>query len=150
MTMQGTMQSETQARTQLLMRLFLSIGVLPILLAIALVLFSLLSENFFTFNNIANVLRQTSYLTIVALGQVGSHPGYLMRRGTVILADSRARPLPTFNDNGEHELLAIHLLLESLVEYGSAFRRLAKQRRFRRWVGDLGAGGQGEILLPAA
>lgn len=87
--------------------------------------------------------------TIVALGRTGSHPGYLMRRGTVMLADTRFQPLPTFNDNGEHELLAIRLLLESLAQYGPAFRRFAKQRRFRRWVGDLGAGGQGEILLPA-
>jgi formylmethanofuran dehydrogenase subunit C len=85
--------------------------------------------------------------TIVTLGEVGSHPGYLMRRGTVMLADARARPLPTFNDNGEHDLLAIHLLLDSLAQYGPAFRRFAKQRRFRRWLGDLGAGGQGEILV---
>ncbi|GAB2177463.1 ABC transporter permease [Dongia sp. agr-C8] len=70
MTMQQAIPSEQQAKTQLLVRLFLSIGVLPILLVIALVLFSLLSDNFFTFNNIANVLRQTSYLTIVALGQM--------------------------------------------------------------------------------
>ncbi len=70
MTMQQAIPSDQQAKTQLLLRLFLSIGVLPILLLIALVLFSLLSDNFFTFNNIANVLRQTSYLTIVALGQM--------------------------------------------------------------------------------
>jgi ribose/xylose/arabinose/galactoside ABC-type transport system permease subunit len=70
MTMQHAMPSEQQAKTQLLVRLFLSIGVLPILLVVALVLFSFLSDNFFTFNNIANVLRQTSYLTIVALGQM--------------------------------------------------------------------------------
>jgi formylmethanofuran dehydrogenase subunit C len=88
--------------------------------------------------------------TIVVLGQVGSRPGYLLRRGTVMLADARAQPLATFNDNGEHALLAIHLLLESLASYGPAFRRFAKQRRFHRWVGDLGAGGQGEILMPAA
>lgn len=68
--MERTVPNDPQAKSQLLMRLFLSIGVLPILLAIALVLFSLLSDHFFTFNNIANVLRQTSYLTIVALGQM--------------------------------------------------------------------------------
>jgi ribose transport system permease protein len=70
MTMERAVPNDPQAKSQLLMRLFLSIGVLPILLAIALVLFSLLSDHFFTFNNIANVLRQTSYLTIVALGQM--------------------------------------------------------------------------------
>ena len=60
---------------------------------------------------------------------MGSHPGYLMRRGTVMLADARVEPLPTFNDNGVHELLAIRLLLESLSQYGPAFRRFAKQQR---------------------
>src|SRR3569833_1745053 len=68
--MEHAAQRDAQGNAQLLLRLFLGIGVLPILLAIALVLFSLLSENFFTFINIANVLRQTSYLTIVALGQM--------------------------------------------------------------------------------
>mgnify|MGYP001557336666 CR=1 FL=1 len=67
MTMEQAAPRDSQTQSQLLVRLFLSIGVLPILLVVALVLFSLLSDNFFTFNNIANVLRQTSYLTIVAL-----------------------------------------------------------------------------------
>src|SRR4051812_3955432 len=70
MTMEQAVPSEAQNRGRFVVRLFLSIGVLPILLVVALVLFSLLSDNFFTFNNIANVLRQTSYLTIVALGQM--------------------------------------------------------------------------------
>jgi ribose/xylose/arabinose/galactoside ABC-type transport system permease subunit len=70
MTMEQAVPSDPRTRSQLLVRLFLGIGVLPILLVVALILFSLLSDNFFTFNNIANVLRQTSYLTIVALGQM--------------------------------------------------------------------------------
>jgi formylmethanofuran dehydrogenase subunit C len=88
--------------------------------------------------------------TIVALGRVGLHPGYLMRRGTVMLGDAQVEPLPTFNDNGVPELLAIRLLLESLSQYGPAFKRFARQQRFRRWLGDLGCDGQGEILAPAA
>jgi formylmethanofuran dehydrogenase subunit C len=87
--------------------------------------------------------------TIVALGQMASHAGYLMRRGTLMLADASVEPLPTFNDNGVHELLAIRLLLESFSEYGPAFRRFARHQRFRRWLGDLGCGGQGEILVAA-
>ena len=85
--------------------------------------------------------------TIVALGHVGPQPGYLMRRGTIVLADARFEPLPTFNNNGQHDLLAIRLLLESLAQHGSAFRRLAKQRQFQRWLGDLGAEGKGEVLI---
>jgi ribose transport system permease protein len=63
-----TRQAETRNRR--LLRVVLAIGVLPILLAIAIVLFSLLSGNFLSFFNIINILRQTSYLTIVALGQM--------------------------------------------------------------------------------
>jgi formylmethanofuran dehydrogenase subunit C len=88
--------------------------------------------------------------TIVALGSVGPQPGYLMRRGTMVLADTRFEPLPTFNDNGSHELMAIRLLLESLAQYGPAFRRFGRQRRFARWVGDLAASGKGEILVATA
>lgn len=87
--------------------------------------------------------------TVVALGRVGSHPGYLMRRGTLVLADRQTETLPTFNDNGRHDLLAIRLLLESLAPYGSPFRRFARQRQFARWLGDLGAEGKGEILIAA-
>ena len=88
--------------------------------------------------------------TVVALGRAGPHPGHLMRRGTLLLGDARMEPLPTLNDNGVHELLAIRLLLASIAAHGTAFRRFAKQRRFRRWVGDLGADGRGEILVPTA
>jgi hypothetical protein len=42
------------------------------------------------------------------------------------------------------------LLLESLAQYGPAFRGFARQQRFQRWLGDLGCGGQGEILVPTA
>jgi ribose/xylose/arabinose/galactoside ABC-type transport system permease subunit len=49
---------------------FVRVGVLPVLLAIAVVLFAFLSERFVTWNNITNVLRQSSYLTIVAMGQM--------------------------------------------------------------------------------
>jgi len=61
---------QAEARNRRLLRLVLNIGVLPILLLIAIVLFSLMSGNFLSFFNIVNILRQTSYLTIVALGQM--------------------------------------------------------------------------------
>jgi formylmethanofuran dehydrogenase subunit C len=86
--------------------------------------------------------------TLVALGVAGSNPGYLMRRGTVMLGDRRAGLLPTFNHSGDHELLAIRLLLESLARYGPAFKQLARRAgRWSRWLGDLGADGKGEVLV---
>ena len=49
---------------------FVRLGVLPFLLLIAVVVFALMSDNFLTGRNIMNVLRQSTYLTMVALGQM--------------------------------------------------------------------------------
>lgn len=88
--------------------------------------------------------------TMVVLGSVGANLGFLMRRGTLMIADPEVKLLPTFNCNGQHELLAIRLLLDSLAEYGPAFRHFAKCGPFMRWLGDLGAEGKGEILVSSA
>jgi ribose transport system permease protein len=49
---------------------FVRLGVLPFLLLIAVIVFALMSDNFLTGRNIMNVLRQSTYLTMVALGQM--------------------------------------------------------------------------------
>jgi len=64
------MNRQPQGYEQKLVQIFVAVGVLPILLVIAIILFSLMSDYFLSFNNIVNVLRQSSYLTIVALGQM--------------------------------------------------------------------------------
>jgi ribose transport system permease protein len=46
------------------------LGVLPLLLAIAIVVFSLLSPNFLTGQNLLNVARQSTFLAMVAMGQM--------------------------------------------------------------------------------
>jgi ribose/xylose/arabinose/galactoside ABC-type transport system permease subunit len=46
------------------------LGVLPVLLAIAVVIFSLLSPNFLTGQNLLNVARQSTFLAMVAMGQM--------------------------------------------------------------------------------
>lgn len=51
-------------------QLFVRLGVLPILLIIAVIVFASLSENFITGQNLLNVARQTTYLGIVAMGQM--------------------------------------------------------------------------------
>lgn len=53
-----------------LQRLFVRIGVLPFLLVIALVVFTALSSRFLTGENIITVAQQTTYLAIVAMGQM--------------------------------------------------------------------------------
>lgn len=53
-----------------LKRVFVRLGILPFLLLAALVIFTLMSENFLTLRNLTNVLRQSVYLTIVSIGQM--------------------------------------------------------------------------------
>ncbi len=54
----------------ILKRAFVRLGILPFLLLAALVIFTLMSENFLTLRNLTNVLRQSVYLTIVSIGQM--------------------------------------------------------------------------------
>jgi ribose/xylose/arabinose/galactoside ABC-type transport system permease subunit len=49
---------------------FVRLGVLPFLLIIAIIVFSLLSDRYLTANNLMNVARQSTYLTMVAMGQM--------------------------------------------------------------------------------
>lgn len=50
--------------------LFVRMGVLPLLLLAAVLVFASLSDNFVTSQNLLNVARQSTYLTIVAMGQM--------------------------------------------------------------------------------
>ena len=54
----------------LLRAAFLRLGVLPFMLVIAVVVFSLLSDQFLTVQNMVNLLRQSVYLILVSLGQM--------------------------------------------------------------------------------
>src|SRR5215510_6614884 len=73
MTTQSTPQTEhprTPSSSLRLQYLFVRLGVLPFLLLIAIVVFATLSSRFYGWENIKNVLRQSSYLTMVAMGQM--------------------------------------------------------------------------------
>ncbi|GAB3196117.1 ABC transporter permease [Nocardioides hungaricus] len=50
-------------------RVFARVGALPILLAIAIVVFGILSPNFLTVDNLQSALRQNAYIAIVVLAQ---------------------------------------------------------------------------------
>lgn len=85
--------------------------------------------------------------TMVVLGHLGILPGYLMRRGTLLLDQPGSVLPPTFNPGGRHDLLAIRLLLESFSSYGRRFKTFARCGPFSRWLGDLGCDGKGEIFV---
>jgi len=71
-------------------QLFVRLGVLPLLLVSAIILFSLLSSRFYSWPNIVNVGRQTTYLTMVAMGQMLAllTGGFDLSVGTIIAVTS--------------------------------------------------------------
>ena len=66
----ATAKAVAERGGHLLKVLFVKLGVLPFLLIIALIVFTLMSDNFLTGRNLMNVLRQSVYLTIVSMGQM--------------------------------------------------------------------------------
>lgn len=67
------MSTATETRFPLLRivrTIFIRVGVLPFLLAAALVVFSLMSQAFLTTQNLLNVGRQSVYLILVSMGQM--------------------------------------------------------------------------------
>ena len=58
------------AVTDAVRTLFLKVGVLPFFLVAALIVFSLVSGNFLSVQNLTNVARQSVYLILVSLGQM--------------------------------------------------------------------------------
>lgn len=74
----------------LLKKIFFRINILPILLLLSIIIFTFLSENFLTFRNITNVLRQSSYLAIVSMGQMLAllTGGFDLSVGTIVAVTS--------------------------------------------------------------
>lgn len=86
--------------------------------------------------------------TIAVFGRAGPCAGYAMRRGSLLCADAPQPMLATFNDCGVFELGFLSLLLREWDRSGAPFDRWsARLPRVQRWVGDIGAGGKGEILV---
>ena len=85
--------------------------------------------------------------TVICFGGTGARPGYLMKRGTIILGKGPVEVTPTFMDSGVHELVAMRLiarwLIDERIEGGSLLAYT-----MRRLVGDTAVLGKGEILVP--
>jgi ribose transport system permease protein len=69
---------------------FVRLGVLPFLLILAIVIFALMSGNFLTVNNLLNVARQSTYLAMVAMGQMLAllTGGFDLSVGTILAVTS--------------------------------------------------------------
>jgi formylmethanofuran dehydrogenase subunit C len=84
--------------------------------------------------------------TIAVLGKAGNLTGFGMKRGTLLLSGIPDLPA-TFNDCGAHDLNYLLLLIKSWQTLDSRFAKLAPRARAHRYMGDLGCGGKGEILI---
>ena len=78
------------SKSGFLKRWFVRLGVLPFLLLIAVMVFGLISDNFLSTRNLMNVMRQTSYLTLVAVGQMFAliTGGFDLSVGTIVALTS--------------------------------------------------------------
>ncbi|PTW62865.1 monosaccharide ABC transporter membrane protein (CUT2 family) [Breoghania corrubedonensis] len=84
------MKPKTGDLADLPKKLFVKLGILPFLLVIAIIVFAAMSDNFLTVRNLTNVLRQSVYLTIVAMGQMFAllTGGFDLSVGTVVALSS--------------------------------------------------------------
>jgi len=75
---------------ELIKRGFARLGVLPLLLLLAVVIFTWISDNFLTSRNLMNVGRQSTYLVIVSLGQMLAllTGGFDLSLGTIVAITS--------------------------------------------------------------
>lgn len=88
---------------------------------------------------------------ILVLGKTGANTGCGMKRGTLILTKTPHQLPATFNDSGVHELLFLRLLLRELGPMDPRLPPLADAfARVHRYVGDIGSGGKGEVLIRAS
>ena len=73
-----------------LLKVFLRVGVLPFLLVAAVVVFSVLSDQFLTTQNLINLVRQSVYLILVSMGQMLALAtgGFDLSVGTIVALTS--------------------------------------------------------------
>jgi formylmethanofuran dehydrogenase subunit C len=85
--------------------------------------------------------------TIAIGGRAGAHVGYGMRRGSVVFAQAGGLPQvsDTFVAAGAEAAVIWQLLARDLAAHGGPFAEL-RSRTIRRHLGDVAAGGKGELI----
>jgi formylmethanofuran dehydrogenase subunit C len=84
--------------------------------------------------------------TIAIGGRAGAHVGYGMRRGSVVFAGRAPVPESTFVPAIAEANVFWQLLARDLARHGGVFAELPA-RRIERHLGDLSAGGKGELIF---
>lgn len=86
--------------------------------------------------------------TIAVAGTIGAHPAYGMRRGTLLAVGAAPVVPATFVGNNVDIGVFWQLVSRDLARHGGAFATLPR-RCPSRYLGDLAAGGKGELLVVA-
>ncbi len=70
--------------------IFVKMGVLPLLLVVSVAIFAAISDNFLTVKNFVNVIRQSSFLILVSMGQMFAllTGGFDLSVGTIVAFSS--------------------------------------------------------------
>ena len=84
--------------------------------------------------------------TIALAGRAGAHVGYGMRRGSIVFAGAAPQVAATFVPAVAGAPVFWQLLSRDLARHGGAFASLAA-RGFDRHLGDVAAGGKGELIV---
>jgi formylmethanofuran dehydrogenase subunit C len=84
--------------------------------------------------------------TLALGGGCGSHPGWGMRRGSLVFAGEAPPPPPSFVPVPSEAPVIWQLLARDLAAFGGRFEGLPL-RAPSRWAGDLAVQGLGEWLL---
>ncbi len=84
--------------------------------------------------------------TIAIAGRAGAHVGYGMRRGSVVFAGAAPDFSTTFVPALAEAAVFWQLLARDLARHGGPWATLP-QRRIERQLGDLAAGGKGELIV---
>jgi len=92
--------------------------------------------------------------SVIVAGRLGPHPGYGMRRGSLLLLRDTYAPPPTFAETAMVADAYLRLVWRDWIarfEPDSVFASFARRAaagavRARRWMGDLGSDGRGEVF----
>jgi len=85
--------------------------------------------------------------SIAVGGRTGAHVAYGMRRGSLVFAGAAPAVPAAFVPAVADALVLWQLLSRDLARHGGPFAALPA-RRIRRHLGDLAAGGKGELIIP--
>ena len=84
--------------------------------------------------------------TIAVAGRLGAHPAYGMRRGSLVCAGPAPAVPATFVESRADIAVFWQLIARDLARHGGAWAELPR-RLPQRQLGDLAAGGKGELLI---